>query len=150
MPSIIIIVLYYSKRFFITPNNEKKKDGIDNRDIPISHAEYMNKKQITSFTKQRTLIIEVLTITMNRNVLETILISFLQVHLPRIIIFFFFFLSIARIPKKKLKARKKNFMQLGHYFNIRTLAGKKKRDRTNTILCVPLEFANLYLWRLRP
>ena len=90
----------------------KKKDGIDNRDIPISHAEYMNKKQITSFTKQRTLIIEVLTITMNRNVLETILISFLQVHLPRIIIFFFFFfflhicifilyfLSIARIPKK--------------------------------------------------
>ena len=77
----------------------KKKDGIDNRDIPISHAEYMNKKQITSFTKQRTLIIEVLTITMNRNVLETILISFLQVHLPRIIIFFFFFL---RKQEKKI------------------------------------------------
>ena len=140
----------------------KKKDGIDNRDIPISHAEYMNKKQITSFTKQRTLIIEVLTITMNRNVLETILISFLQVHLPRIIIFFFFFFFSSHMyiytvffehspnTQKKLKARKKNFMQLGHYFNIRTLAGKKKRDRTNTILCVPLEFANLYLWRLRP
>lgn len=105
----------------------KKKDGIDNRDIPISHAEYMNKKQITSFTKQRTLIIEVLTITMNRNVLETILVSFLQVHLPRIIIFFFLFFEHSPNTQKKLKARKKNFMQLGHYFNIRTLPGKKKK-----------------------
>ena len=128
----------------------KKKDGIDNRDIPISHAEYMNKKQITSFTKQRTLIIEVLTITMNRNVLETILVSFLQVHLPRIIIFFFLFFEHSPNTQKKLKARKKNLMQLGHYFNKRTFPGKKKRDRTNTILCVPLEFANLYLWRLIP
>lgn len=87
----------------------------------------MNKKQITSFTKQRTLIIEVLTITMNRNVLETILISFLQVHLPRIIIFFFLFFEHSPNTQKKLKARKKNFMQLGHYFNIRTLPGKKKK-----------------------
>lgn len=128
----------------------KKKDGIDNRDIPISHAEYMNKKQITSFTKQRTLIIEVLTITMNRNVLETILISFLQVHLPRIIIFFFFFLSIARIPKKNWKQEKKISCNLATTLTYELYLVKKKRDRTNTILCVPLEFANLYLWRLIP
>ena len=100
----------------------KKKDGIDNRDIPISHAEYMNKNKSRHSQNKRTLIIEVLTITMNRNVLETILISFLQVHLPRIIIFFSF-LSIARIPKNR--KQEKNFMQLGHYFNIRTLPGKK-------------------------
>lgn len=119
----------------------KKKDGIDNRDIPISHAEYMNKKQITSFTKQRTLIIEVLTITMNRNVLETILVSFLQVHLPRIIIFFFLFFEHSPNTQKKLKARKKNFMQLGHYFNIRTLPGKKKKGIEQTQYCV-------FLWNL--
>lgn len=105
----------------------KKKDGIDNRDIPISHAEYMNKKQITSFTKQRTLIIEVLTITMNRNVLETILVSFLQVHLPRIIIFFFFFLSIARIPKKNRKQEKKISCNLATTLTYELYLVKKKK-----------------------
>lgn len=130
----------------------KKKDGIDNRDIPISHAEYMNKKQITSFTKQRTLIIEVLTITMNRNVLETILISFLQVHLPRIIIFFFFFfflhicifilyfLSIARIPKKNWKQEKKISCNLATTLTYELYLVKKKGIE-QTQYCV-------FLWNL--